>query len=182
MATIRAGSQQSRDFQKQHSVTSSASIRQTWYSQSSAVTGVYTSVPGWCHYHFNGSFLKRNLTTNIMGNSSEITTISNDIWTLGPVFWSPGSFGKGSKYLLRAQVLRWVNSSLPSAAYMRQWIGSALVQIKPSSKLMLDYCHFDHWEQTSVWFQSEYKTFHSRKCIWKHHLRKGYHLVQVEMS
>ena len=46
---------------------------------------------------------------------------------------------------------------------MRQWIGSALVQImacrlfnaKPLSKLVLGYC------------QLKYKTFHSRKWIWK---------------
>ena len=62
----------------------------------------------------------------------------------------------------------WVlNSSSPSAAYMRQWIGSALVQImachlfgaKPLSKPMLGY------KQTSVTFQSKYKTFN---CIWKY--------------
>ena len=41
-----------------------------------------------------------------------------------------------------------INSSPPSAAYMRQWIGSALVQImacrlngaKPLSEPMLEYC------------------------------------------
>ena len=46
---------------------------------------------------------------------------------------------------------QWVNSSPPSAAYMRQWIGSALVQImawrligiKPLSKPMLGYCQLD---------------------------------------
>ena len=51
-----------------------------------------------------------------------------------------------------------INSSPPSAAYMRQWIGSALVQImacrlfgtKPLSKPMLGYCLLDPWEQTSV--------------------------------
>ena len=45
---------------------------------------------------------------------------------------------------------KWVNSSPPSAAYMRQWIESALVQIiacrlfgaKPLSKPMLGYCQF----------------------------------------
>ena len=44
-----------------------------------------------------------------------------------------------------------VNSLSPSAAYMRQWIGSALVQImacrlfgvKPLSKPMLTYCQLD---------------------------------------
>ena len=68
-----------------------------------------------------------------------------------------------------------VNSSLPGAAYMRQWMGSALVHImacrlfgaKPLSEPMLDYCKLDPWEQTSVKFESKYKTFHSRKCIWK---------------
>ena len=45
-----------------------------------------------------------------------------------------------------------VNSSPPSAAYMHQWIGSALVQImacrlfgaKPLSKTMLAYCQLDY--------------------------------------
>ena len=49
----------------------------------------------------------------------------------------------------------WVNFSPPSAAYMRQWIGSALVQIvafrlfdaKPFSKLVLECCQLDHQEQ-----------------------------------
>ena len=44
-----------------------------------------------------------------------------------------------------------VNSSPPSAAYMHQWIGSALVQLmacrlfgaKPLSKQMLGYCQLD---------------------------------------
>ena len=53
-----------------------------------------------------------------------------------------------------------VNSSPPSAAYMRQWTGSALAQImacrlfgtKPLSKPMLAYCQLDPEEQTSVKF------------------------------
>ena len=48
----------------------------------------------------------------------------------------------------------------PTAAYMRQWIGSALVQImacrlfgaKPLSETMLGYCQLDPKEQTSVKF------------------------------
>ena len=52
------------------------------------------------------------------------------------------------------------NSSPPSVAYMRQLIGSALVQImacrlfgaKPLSKPMLEDCQLDPWEQTSVKF------------------------------
>ena len=51
-----------------------------------------------------------------------------------------------------------INSSLPSAAYMRQWIGSALVQImtcrlsraKPLSKPMPRFCQLDPLEQISV--------------------------------
>ena len=46
---------------------------------------------------------------------------------------------------------QWVNSSPPSSAYMRQWIGSALVQImacclfaaKPLPEPMLTYCQLD---------------------------------------
>ena len=53
-----------------------------------------------------------------------------------------------------------VNSSPPSAAYMRQWTRSALLQImacrliraKPLSKPMLGYRQLDPWEETSVKF------------------------------
>ena len=53
-----------------------------------------------------------------------------------------------------------LNSSPLGAAYIRQLIGSAKIQImacclfgaKPSSKPMLDYCQLDPWEQTSVKF------------------------------
>ena len=53
-----------------------------------------------------------------------------------------------------------MNSSPPSAAYMSQWIRSALVQImawhlfsaKPLSEPMLGYCQLDPWQQTSVKF------------------------------
>ena len=53
-----------------------------------------------------------------------------------------------------------INSSPPSAAYMRQLIGSALVQVmacrlfgdKPLPEPMLEYCQLDPNEQTSVKF------------------------------
>ena len=53
-----------------------------------------------------------------------------------------------------------INSSPPSGVYMRQWIGSALVQImawrlfstKPLSKPVLGYCQLDSKEQTAVKF------------------------------
>ena len=73
----------------------------------------------------------------------------------------------------------------PSAAYMRQWIGTALVKImtcrlfgtEPLSKPTLIYCQFDNLEQASVKVESKYKTFHSWKCIWKRRLRNGDHFV-----
>ena len=54
----------------------------------------------------------------------------------------------------------YLNLSLPSATYLRQWIWRALVQImawclfgaKPLSKPTLGYCPLDTWEQTSVKF------------------------------
>ena len=53
---------------------------------------------------------------------------------------------------------RHVNSSPPSAAYMRRWTGSALVKkmacplfgAKPLSEPMLGFCQLDPKEQTSV--------------------------------
>ena len=64
-----------------------------------------------------------------------------------------------------------------------QRTGSALVQkmgcrlfgAKPLSKPELGYCQLDPEEQTSVKLWSKYKTFHSRKCIWKYRLRNGVH-------
>ena len=66
-----------------------------------------------------------------------------------------------------------INSSHPSAAYMRQWTGSALVQVMAcrlfGAKLlpepMLAYCQLDSWEQISVKLEWEFFHFHSRKCI-----------------
>ena len=57
---------------------------------------------------------------------------------------------------------------------MRQWTGSALVQVMAcrlfGTKLlpepMLAYCQFDFWEQISVKMESEFYHFHCRKCIW----------------
>ena len=78
-----------------------------------------------------------------------------------------------TKDCVKAAQLLCVNSSPPSAAYMCQWTGSALVEImacrligaKPLFQSMLKYCWLDHQEQTSVKFESKYKTFHSWKCI-----------------
>ena len=83
-----------------------------------------------------------------------------------------------------------INSSPPSAAYTLRWIGSALVQVmawhrigaKPLPEPMLTYCQLDPYQQTSVKFESEYKTFHSRICIWKYRLRNGSHFCPGEMN
>ena len=61
-----------------------------------------------------------------------------------------------------------LNSSPPSAAYMRQWIGSPMVQVmacrlfraKPLPEAMLAYCQLNSWEHTSVKYESEFYHFH----------------------
>ena len=61
-------------------------------------------------------------------------------------------------------ILRTVNSSPPSAAYMSRCIGSALVQImacrlfgaKPLSEPVLSHSQLDPQEQTSVKFESKH--------------------------
>ena len=61
-----------------------------------------------------------------------------------------------------------VYSSPPSAAYMCQWIRSALVQAchlfgaKPFPEPMLACCQLDSWEQISVKFESEFCHFELR--------------------
>ena len=60
-----------------------------------------------------------------------------------------------------------INSSPPSAAYIRQENRPALVQLmacrplgaKPLPEPVLTCCQLDHWEITSLKFQSTYKTF-----------------------
>ena len=37
-------------------------------------------------------------------------------------------------------------------------------------------CQLDLWEQTSVKFQSQFRSFHSRKCIWKSRPQNGGHV------
>ena len=83
-----------------------------------------------------------------------------------------------------------VNSSSPSATYMREWTGSVLVRImacrlfvtKPLSKPMLACYQLDHKKQTSMEFQSKYIFFHSRNCIWKCRLRNGVHFVHGPLA
>ena len=81
------------------------------------------------------------------------------------------------------------SSSTHSAACMRQWIGSALVEImvcrlfgvKPLFKPMLVFVHWTLRKKHSE-ILIKYKIFQSRKCIWKYRLRNGGHFVQGEMS
>ena len=66
-----------------------------------------------------------------------------------------------------------VNSCPPKAAYMRQCIGSALVQVmawrwtgnKPLPEPKLPYCQLNSWEQISVKFKS--KSFSFKKMLLK---------------
>ena len=78
-------------------------------------------------------------------------------------------------YLGRCRLrVGWSDLSPPSAAYMRQWTGSALLQVmacrlfgdKPLPEPMLAYCQLGSWEQISVKLESEFFHFRSRKCIW----------------
>ena len=77
-----------------------------------------------------------------------------------------------------------------SAAYMRRWTVSALVQVltcrlfgaKSILEPMLNYCQFNPQEHASVKCETKYKTFHSWIYIWKCRLRNGGHFVQGEIS
>ena len=62
-----------------------------------------------------------------------------------------------------------------------QIMACCLVGTKPLSGPMLEYCLLYPWEQTSVEFQSEFKHFHSRKCIWKCRLQNGVYFVSASM-
>ena len=87
------------------------------------------------------------------------------MWLRGDSFY--GIWCKGHNRLAG------LNSSLPSAAYKRQWTGSALFQLmacrlfgaKPLPEQMLAYCQLDSWEQISVKFEFEFYHFHPRKCM-----------------
>ena len=76
--------------------------------------------------------------------------------------------------------MTFVNSSLPSAAYMREWTWSSLVQVmacflfgtKPLPEPMPAYCYLDSWKQISVKFEFAFCHFDSRKCICKYCLPK----------
>ena len=84
----------------------------------------------------------------------------------------------------------WVESSPPTAAYMRQWTGPPLVQAmacrligaKPLPEPVLAYCQLDSWEHISVKFESEFYHFHSRKCNWKCDLSRGNELNHCTTS
>ena len=62
-----------------------------------------------------------------------------------------------------------------------QIMACRLVDAKPLSDPMLEYCWLDHQEQTSVKFKSEFKHFHSRKCTRKCRQRNGVHFVSASM-
>ena len=80
-----------------------------------------------------------------------------------------------------------INSSPPSATYMRQWTGPSLVEVmachlfaaKPLPEPMLSYCLSDSWEQMSMQFEQEFYNFLSRKCIWKSQLPKWWPFCPV---
>ena len=82
------------------------------------------------------------------------------------------------------KIFKRINSSPPSATYMRRWTGSALLQMmacrpegaKLLSEEMLTYCQLDPKEHISMKFYLKFNFFHSWKCVWKCRLRNGGHL------
>ena len=83
-----------------------------------------------------------------------------------------------------------VNSSPSSAAYMRQWTRTALVQVmtcrlfgaKSLPEPMLTYCQLNPQKQISVKYESKYKTFNTWQGIWKRGLWNSGHFVLGKMS
>ena len=159
---------------------------------STCVTAICQEAHGvWNHRHLHGllTYLFRRTSkkitklhiTDLCGGNPPVTggfpsqgTSSADFFSFDDVimYWHT---------VLLYFVLLWlylkflIKSSPPNAAYMRQWIGTALVQImgcrqfgtNPLSKPMLVYCQLDSWDQISVKLESEFSHFHSQKCIWK---------------
>ena len=87
------------------------------------------------------------VTSNITGDDNigmNVGFLRNALFTIFTIY----------EVMSRKISILWIviNSSPPSAAYIRQWIGSALVQIiacplfgaKPLSKPKLCYCQLDH--------------------------------------
>ena len=83
-----------------------------------------------------------------------------------------------------------LKSSAPSAAYVRQWMRSALVETracrlfgaKPLSKPCWVIVNWTLRNKLQWNLNQNDKTFHSRKCIWKFRLSNGGHFVQGKKS
>ena len=79
-----------------------------------------------------------------------------------------------------------LHSSPPSAAYMRQSSGSALVQVmacrllgaKPLLEPVLACYQLDSWKQISVKFESEFCYFHLKNAFWIVVCQNGHHFIQ----
>ena len=83
-----------------------------------------------------------------------------------------------------------INSLRPSDTYMRQYNIPTLVQImacrlfgaKPLSEPMLPYSQLDPKELISLKLYLKFRSFHSRKCTWKCHLRNGNYLALASLA
>ena len=128
--------------------------------------------------------------------SRNVTEFAACIWESAPPLGSISNRYRSDDVDSRVLVTRacpriWVKTHLPpSAAHMRRWTRSAMVQVmacplfgvKPLPEPMLTYCQLDPKEQTSVKFESKYKIFRSRQSIWKCRQRNGRHFVLCGMS
>ena len=63
---------------------------------------------------------------------------------------------------------------------MVQVMACRLFGAKPLPQQMLNYYQLDHKEHTSVKFESEYRIFCTKKCIWKCRLRNVGYFVKGE--
>ena len=86
-------------------------------------------------------------------------------------FLSVDIIQNGWRNLAKYRSARRVDSSPPSAAYIRRWTVSALVQVmacrlggaKPLSEPMMTYCPWDPKEHISMKFYLKFKYFHLKK-------------------
>ena len=112
------------------------------------------------------------------------------IWGYYHKIWTYQSVKQNhiSEITSRSPREKWVDSSLLSAAYMRQWTRSSLVQVmacrllgaKPLPKPMLTYCHL--WTNFNE-IRIKIQNFSFTKMHLKiYRLRNGGHFVQEEMS
>ena len=130
---------------------------------------------GWCNIEYpSKTYLKLKYREIFFAHSSlyhcravQILFIVFNIWPLNLMLWTNES--------LRFFTLTY----LP--AYMRQWIGSALIKIMAPSHYLNQCWDIVNWTLRNKvqWnFNQNTNIFVSRKCIWKYRVWNGSHFVR----